>query len=307
MSKTHINTVLAAVFTVACITVFFTGIIVSADTEGYIHPETGESITRAEMVIYLREQASEIQERIDSMTEAADEEQSREETITLLHEEIERASERITALSKRQAKYAAERERKIEDLQEEIETVRGEIAEELFVQDTPISVLSVGDSGPRVTALQAFLNWSGFSVAMSGPGSAGNETSYFGPLTARALSAFQEAHGIEATGSLDRPTRELVLRMQGGITRVSLLPGSPEFYRHPETGKPVTKKVMIQHLTSEIKNAEDRVVALRVQRESDYAVGGAISDRDAYLRRSLDDIRAAPRLRKLAPNDRRSS
>ena len=57
--------------------------------------------------------------------------------------------------------------------------------------------LSVGAGGLDVKALQIFLNSHGFPVAFSGPGSLGNETSYFGVLTRAALSKFQIAKGIK--------------------------------------------------------------------------------------------------------------
>lgn len=54
--------------------------------------------------------------------------------------------------------------------------------------------LAVGDTGSDVQALQQYLNAVGFTVATSGPGSAGKETTRFGAATRRALIRFQEAH-----------------------------------------------------------------------------------------------------------------
>ena len=56
--------------------------------------------------------------------------------------------------------------------------------------------LTLGNSGVDVKFLQSFLNKNGFPVALFGPGSAGNETSYFGAYTKKALSEFQKAKGI---------------------------------------------------------------------------------------------------------------
>lgn len=54
------------------------------------------------------------------------------------------------------------------------------------------SDLAAGSTGTEVMQLQKFLNSiDGITVAASGAGSAGNETSYFGPATAQAVSAFQ--------------------------------------------------------------------------------------------------------------------
>ena len=57
--------------------------------------------------------------------------------------------------------------------------------------------LKVGMRGEDVRLLQQFLNIHGFTVASSGAGSLGNETTYFGVATSRALAKFQEAHTAE--------------------------------------------------------------------------------------------------------------
>ncbi|MEO8637675.1 MAG: Ig-like domain-containing protein [Candidatus Taylorbacteria bacterium] len=64
---------------------------------------------------------------------------------------------------------------------------------------TPLSFtrnLGSGSVGSDVKLLQQYLNSKGFTLALSGFGSPGNETTYFGALTRSALSKFQLAHGI---------------------------------------------------------------------------------------------------------------
>lgn len=56
------------------------------------------------------------------------------------------------------------------------------------------SSLTIGSSGEDVHCLQRYLNWAGFTVAASGVGSSGNETSYFGSLTADAVARWQNAN-----------------------------------------------------------------------------------------------------------------
>ncbi len=51
-----------------------------------------------------------------------------------------------------------------------------------------------GDEGGDVKDLQKFLNAEGFAVAASGPGSPNNETTHFGPATAKAVIAFQDKY-----------------------------------------------------------------------------------------------------------------
>jgi hypothetical protein len=54
--------------------------------------------------------------------------------------------------------------------------------------------LRMGATGGQVMWVQQFLNNHGFTVATTGAGSPGNETSYFGPATMRAVIAFQNAY-----------------------------------------------------------------------------------------------------------------
>lgn len=53
--------------------------------------------------------------------------------------------------------------------------------------------LYLGLVGEDVRCLQKYLNSTGFLVASAGPGSLGNETLYFGPLTKQAVVAWQNA------------------------------------------------------------------------------------------------------------------
>jgi len=56
--------------------------------------------------------------------------------------------------------------------------------------------LKLGMSGQDVRNLQIFLNDQGYTVSITGPGSKGQESTYFGPATYRALIKFQDANRV---------------------------------------------------------------------------------------------------------------
>jgi len=70
--------------------------------------------------------------------------------------------------------------------------------------------LSLYDTGADVLVLQQFLNSHGFPIATTGPGSPGEETSFFGLATYRALVAYQAANDLPATGFFGPQTRALI-------------------------------------------------------------------------------------------------
>jgi len=72
--------------------------------------------------------------------------------------------------------------------------------------------LDVGDEGDDVLCLQQYLNESGYTVALEGPGSIGNETDRFGGLTRDALAAWQEANSVyPASGYFGPLTRAAIM------------------------------------------------------------------------------------------------
>ena len=83
--------------------------------------------------------------------------------------------------------------------------------------------LKIGDIGENVRQLQIFLNSNGYTVSTEGPGSPGQETTYFGTLTQQALIRYQEANGIiPASGYLDEATRNHIRRVLAGEISVEL-------------------------------------------------------------------------------------
>lgn len=54
--------------------------------------------------------------------------------------------------------------------------------------------LKIGSSGEDVRCLQRYLNWAGYTISATGFGSPGNESMYFGPLTANAVIKWQNSN-----------------------------------------------------------------------------------------------------------------
>jgi len=75
--------------------------------------------------------------------------------------------------------------------------------------------LSTGMRNGDVSNLQKYLNSKGFTVSAVGPGSVGNETSFFGAATRSALARFQKANKISpAVGFFGPMTRAFVANMK---------------------------------------------------------------------------------------------
>lgn len=91
-------------------------------------------------------------------------------------------------------------------LQAQIAALKGGTAAGVFTKD-----LRTGMLDAEVQSLQAYLNARGYAVTGSGPGSVGNETTYFGPATKAALVRFQQAVGISpASGYFGPKTRAYI-------------------------------------------------------------------------------------------------
>ncbi len=81
--------------------------------------------------------------------------------------------------------------------------------------------LSLNMQGQDVKELQKYLNTHGFTIALQGPGSPGNETALFGPLTKAALIRFQEAYAsqILTPGGLTKGTGYFGPSTRGWVNR----------------------------------------------------------------------------------------
>lgn len=106
--------------------------------------------------------------------------------------------------------------------------------------------LQQGSSGSDVKALQVYLNASGYAVAASGAGSAGNETMTFGPATKAAVAKMQAAWGISpAAGYVGAKTRAAIAAHCGGTATTPTTPGTV-----PATGGAVSVSAAAQPVNS---------------------------------------------------------
>lgn len=78
-------------------------------------------------------------------------------------------------------------------------------ASDVFTKD-----LVLGMQDRQVRLLQQFLNHHDVLVALTGKGSPGNETEFFGPKTVTALKQYQHRQGLKETGVLDAATRLVI-------------------------------------------------------------------------------------------------
>lgn len=75
--------------------------------------------------------------------------------------------------------------------------------------------MKLGITDNEVKELQKFLNSKGYLLALSGIGSIGNETNYFGFLTKSALMKFQQDNNLKPDGVFGPLTRGVVNKILG--------------------------------------------------------------------------------------------
>lgn len=135
--------------------------------------------------------------------------------------------------------------------------------------------ISWGSSSEYVLLLQRFLNTQGFTIAKTGPGSVGNETTVFGPATRAALVKFQTTHGISpAVGYFGPKTRAFIVSMTGAVAPIVTVPASSSvaistFTRDLEFGMNGTDVTLLQTLLIK-ENAGPAALSLKNNGVSTY-------------------------------------
>lgn len=126
--------------------------------------------------------------------------------------------------------------------------------------------LTVGSTGNDVKELQKFLNSKGFVVSVSGAGSVGNESTYFGYNTKAALVKFQAANGISATGFFGPITMAKVNSM---IVVVVPPPGTtPPPTTTPGVEGTLTAKLYASPVGAQIKEGNKDVQVMGIELEA---------------------------------------
>ena len=129
--------------------------------------------------------------------------------------------------------------------------VLGSTIEAPFLTNLELSMIS-----PDVRRLQKFLNAQGYTVAISGPGSVGQETDKFGPATLLALKRYQEAYAtailtpaglVRGTGMFYGSTRAYVNSKRGDVP-VSPVDASILFTRDLARGSSGGDVIRLQEL-----------------------------------------------------------
>lgn len=87
--------------------------------------------------------------------------------------------------------------------------------------------LTVGSTGDDVKCLQQYLNAAGYKIAATGPGSPGNESTYFGSLTRAALAKWQQANGISPAAGYFGPVSRAKYTAMADKGQVPVQPGQP--------------------------------------------------------------------------------
>ncbi|HLD34498.1 MAG TPA: peptidoglycan-binding domain-containing protein, partial [Patescibacteria group bacterium] len=84
----------------------------------------------------------------------------------------------------------------IQALQAQLTTLQGSSSSGTATACTFTRSLFLGVRDAQVKCLQQYLNGAGYTVAASGAGSVGSETTFFGPATKAAVAKWQAANAV---------------------------------------------------------------------------------------------------------------
>lgn len=143
--------------------------------------------------------------------------------------------------------------------------------------------LEVKTVGEDVRCLQKYLNGAGYTIATSGIGSPGKETSIFGELTKQAVKKWQAANGVSSTGNFGPLSRQKFASLSAGAVLGAASPSVP-------TTLTAAQK---QQLQSQISSLLVQIENLKSKREKVIADRVTKEDAKAALDRTETDINNA--------------
>lgn len=115
-------------------------------------------------------------------------------------------------------------------------------------------VLTVGSSGADVKLLQQRLNTLGYTIATTGAGSRGKETTFFGQGTRAALARYQTAKGLpNKTGTLDLATQ--ISLSAGAVVTPVVVPSTP-VYTAPAVSTSFTRDLRVGMSGADVKRLQ---------------------------------------------------
>ena len=143
------------------------------------------------------------------------------------------------------AQTTADLQAQITSLLAQIAALQAQLGGSAVAKCTFTRSLTLKSTGADVKCLQQYLNGTSYKVAVSGVGSAGSETTYFGALTKAAVAMWQAANGVSPAvgyfGPISRAKYDAVVGtttpttpttpstgIEGSLT-VKLDPGTADF------------------------------------------------------------------------------
>ena len=123
-------------------------------------------------------------------------------------------------------------------------------------------IRKIGDSGEDIRELQKVLNANAFIIAVSGPGSPGRESTYFGSKTAQAFVEFQQKNNLEVTGTYTKETQTIfqpLIDDYRAKEEENRIDATRKKVSEPQAPKPLTRK------ERERRVRDDKTVAVRTQ------------------------------------------
>ncbi|MEK7500508.1 MAG: peptidoglycan-binding domain-containing protein [Patescibacteria group bacterium] len=175
-----------------------------------------------------------------------------------------------------QAQTANQIQSQIQAIQQQIQALTGGAVTGSTAVSAPVapvsgefsSALSLGSRNNEVKMLQQALNSDpDTSISTSGVGSAGRETTYFGPATRAAVQKFQVKYGIAGPGDagygrVGPATRAKLNELLGGESESSSMPEGPSSAapKAPVTASAVD--VMTKQIEDQIKAIQAQIDAL---------------------------------------------